>query len=106
MIIIDAAWQQQVFTSRTIGSNAGLGIYLQLKKEGYMLKAMNSVVAEQVASEVQAEVHGLKLATLIMEKLQIRDTVILTHNITLAQDHPRSSLATGKLELSYVTSVQ
>lgn len=76
-----------------------------------MLKAMISVAAEQVASKLRAEVHGLNLATLTTEKLQIRDTVILIHNITLAQAtvarSPKKQLGHREIRTllpSYVTS--
>lgn len=81
----DASWQPQNSMRKASNTKAGLGVYMQVSQNGCRIRPKISAIVAQATSALQAEAYGLKLAAMILYRLNILDATILTDNITLAR---------------------
>lgn len=83
-IFTDAAWQEQGNDNKTGIRGTGIGILLQVQQGDQRMEEKNSATAPYAQSAIHAEAHGINLAAIIMNLLNIQQATILTDNLTLA----------------------
>ncbi|XBJ16274.1 hypothetical protein VPH35_007941 [Triticum aestivum] len=84
-IYTNAAWHELRNFDTIESVRTGIGIFLQVHQRDQKMEATISATIEHSQSTIQAEAHGINLAAIIINMLNIQQAAILTDNLTLAK---------------------